>query len=160
MTDGCVSNSCSKRLSNSLCPNGLHSCPLRSQAMKRCAETLKGCSPPTSPARRSRNCGRLRPNPCLAELRGASSTMRLDNPTSLGLTAGSRLGNYDVIAPLGAGGMGEVYRARDAASGATSRSKSCPRRSRRHQSGSRDSSVKRVCWPRSTIRILPASTGL
>ena len=37
----------------------------------------------------------------------------LDTITHMALAAGTRLRQYEIIAPLGAGGMGEVYRARD-----------------------------------------------
>ena len=37
------------------------------------------------------------------------------------LSAGTKLGPYEILAPIGAGGMGEVYRARDTRLERTSR---------------------------------------
>jgi eukaryotic-like serine/threonine-protein kinase len=34
-------------------------------------------------------------------------------PANVSLTAGSRLGPYEIVSAIGAGGMGEAYKARD-----------------------------------------------
>ena len=45
----------------------------------------------------------------------------------MALTVGARLGPYETLSPLGAGGMGEVYRERDARLGREVAIESLPR---------------------------------
>ena len=72
---------------------------------------------------------------------------------------GRQLGPYTIVAPLGAGGMGEVYRARDSKLGRDVAIKILPSHFTSTPSAAPASPAKRASSPRSTIPTSARSTG-
>ena len=66
----------------------------------------------------------------------------------MSLATGTRLGPYEVISPIGKGGMGEVYRARDTKLERDVAIKSFRKGSRKTKSALRDSRGKPSFSPR------------
>ena len=68
------------------------------------------------------------------------------------LLPGARLGHYEIVDRLGAGGMGEVYRAKDTRLGREVAIKLSPRTSPGTRTGWRASNARPRPFRRSTIR--------
>ena len=87
-------------------------------------------------------------------------TFPRETPAGHASRAGSRVGAYEVIAPIGRGGMGEVYRARDLETASRRRDQGpAGRFLAGPRSGSCVSSARRGCSPRSITRTSPRSTA-
>ena len=88
----------------------------------------------------------------LADPLMAASVSMGDTPAQMLFTAGRRVGAYEIVAPLGAGGMGEVYKARDTRLNRTVAIKVLPERVALDPQPANASFAKRGPWPPSIIR--------
>jgi serine/threonine protein kinase len=79
---------------------------------------------------------------------------RFGRRKTLPLTPGARLGGYEIVSPLGAGGMGEVYRAKDPELDREVAIKVLSDASPRIPRPSSASKARRRPWRRFPIRIL------
>ena len=64
------------------------------------------------------------------------------------IAAGTQLGSYEILAPIGAGGMGEVYRAHDTKLARDVAIKVLPEAFAHDPNASPAFSAKRACWRR------------